>query len=424
MLGLSLTLALFSLQGCVQRDFSKPVLAVYDVRCPASKIHVLSHQYLNGEELWVLDVCGVPLELEEGLELPTQWRELVSDPGELEGLKSRLRWASFGIDEAAREKAEAWCKLNSPSDPSEISFNSSNAAEFAECRRRMRAIRTLGVEVEQTEPSERTEPPEPAEQSGPPTYWFSLGQWLLMAPFTFHRPACSRLQVMNPPDCYCPDGDSPSSACAEAERARSARAATLKLGPRSIGNAGAKASRTRTEPEPRSVFYVRGGLGVGFLSSTGGDMEAQSSGSFSSHISLGFMAMPALALGASVQTQRAFNDYKGTAGADYVDIPLSLGSIQAFASYYFLAGPAFLHVDAFGGVSKVSRVHIPRSWEYGESVRADGSGPSLGLGAGIESFGSGLLIGLRISATQAWTSKAGAEFSTLGTNLTLDLGYY
>lgn len=403
------SLLLFSQSGCVQRDLSNPVRAVHDVRCPAAKIRVLEHLRVNGEELWVLDACGVLLELEEGIELPTQWRELVSDPDEIPALQSRLQRPALDIDEAAREKAEAWCKLRAPSDPSAISFNSTTEAELGECRRRMRTIRTLGMET---------------DPSGEQTYWFSLGQWLFMAPVSFHRPACSRLQVTTPPDCYCPDGESASSACARAERARHARAAELELRPRTTAVEREGKNAAKAEPSPRSWHYVRGGAGVGFISSTGGDMAAQTSGTFSSHIGLGVLLTPALAIGGSVLSHRALVDYHGTLAGSSVDIPMSQGSLQAFASYYFLAGPAFFHVDAFGGTTRLSRVYIPPSWSFGDRSTIDSDGASFGVGAGLESYGSGLMIGLRVSAVQSWTSRADAEFSTIATALTLDLGYY
>jgi hypothetical protein len=422
----ALVLALSS-GGCLRQDLSKPVREVYDVRCPAAKIRVLEHQQQNGEERWVLDVCGVPLELERGLEMPTQWRELVADPSEVADLRARLKHPLLGIDEAARDKAEEWCKLGAPGDPSEIAFYSKTDAELAECRRRMRAMQALGVEdqLPADAPEEAKYQDPTKEPAGPPTHWFVLGQWLLMAPITFHRPSCSRLRVMNPPECYCPVGTAASSACAIAERERLARADKLKLQQRVVIADEKASARARNEVEPRSIYYVRGGIGVGYLSSAGGDMSAQGSGSVAAHISVGGMATPMLALGAAVQTNKAFNDYETTQiNGDSAEVPLSMLSIQGFASYYFLVQPVFFHFDALAGIARINRAYDPPTRMLGESLEAHGTGPALGLGAGIESYGPSLMFGLRIGATQSWANDRGERFSSLATSLMLDIGYY
>ncbi|HYO97588.1 MAG TPA: hypothetical protein VER33_23920, partial [Polyangiaceae bacterium] len=48
------------------RDLSKDVLRVHDVRCPASKIRAVSRRSVGAENLYVLDACGVAVEVEEG----------------------------------------------------------------------------------------------------------------------------------------------------------------------------------------------------------------------------------------------------------------------------------------------------------------------------------------------------------------------
>jgi len=322
-------------------DVAQKVRSDYNGRCPADQVLVRSEHVRGGQTVYVVDACGVLLELERGLVMPLKRRDLAEIlPEETRDTPRYARPVPPAVLESVRMAAQGWCKVVPAEDRSEddVAFYVDSAEEQRACRERVAA----SIAPRGTFYDSRTKKP---------TYAFWMGTYAFDVTETLHTPACENLMLKGTPEaCRC--SGRPETECAALRVDHPGRdEMTASAAPR--GDSRKKASR----------FYGRITLGPSYLGhdTAFGDYEG---GAVGTGVSLAARVTPELALGLTVGGARAWEAKSVSyerASADglwleHVETTLQPYVAETWATAaFFPQGPRGFFVEAEAGGVAVER---------------------------------------------------------------------
>jgi hypothetical protein len=415
-------------------ELTPDIARTYHFECPPEKIRVLQERRIGVDRIWSLDACGVPIELEKGLDFPKRQQDLTTlSDDQMRELQESLLTPGVtpqafpdAVMVAARAKAKEWCVLaaedHGPADA--IRISNPTAAEVAECQQRVEN-RTLALGTERD------------AHDGHTRYWIRVLDWAFPVSIDTHPPSCSRLTLTTTPEyCECERARGAVASCDSKQEARNEQLASLRVGAsggkgrESSGaeSASSEAQTTASQPPPsaQSTFqgglYTHGVLGFGSLASTLSGAQHLGGWFIEGDGALGAWLSPSVVLGAEASAMYGLGAEHVTvvtltpsgSGALDADVTTRLLGLQLFARAFI--GDSGLFVDALAGGAALRRIDANDARGESNSI-----GWLFGSSLGWSNAGDSVDLELRLHPFYAITSDDGASVKTYGASLGLSI---